>query len=324
MNGLSMTVAFGLSAILQPGAALKRTFTKHIAVQEKKMTTLAPAKIAFERILVPTDFSDVSQRALEYAKHIANQYGSQILLTHVSRPIDPITAPEGAWCDNETAQRQIEEELEQRAAALRSEGFQERAISAIGAVQDEILSAASRENADLIVLGAHANTGIERLLYGSDAEALLRKANCPVLVVGPVAQPLSDRAWHPKHIVCASALNPDTALIAAYAYVLAREYQAKFTLLHVEDPTRRGESGALQFEKALAEALHNEPSPFLALQTSLSHEPGVAIVDFATDNNADLIVMGAHIASAAVTHLQRGVAPRVFAEAPCPVMVLHT
>jgi nucleotide-binding universal stress UspA family protein len=144
-----------------------------------------------------------------------------------------------------------------------------------------------------------------------------------VLVIGPAAQSVCDQAWHPQHIICASALTPETASIAASAYVLAREYDATFTLLHVEPPTRKGKSDTSEFEKTLAQIFPNEPSPFLALKTITEDEPSTAIVDFATDNNADLIVMGAHVASSIETHMVRGIAPLVVAEAPCPVMVLN-
>ena len=288
------------------------------------MITSAPAKITFERILVPTDFSDVSGQALKYAKSIAKRYDAQILLTHVNQPVNPIAPAEGVWFDEETAQQEIEQQLEQEGAELRSEGFQVRTISVTGSVQKEVLSAARREGADLIVLGAHGDTGLERLLLGSDAEALLRNSHYPVLVIGPVAQPLSDVAWHPKNIVCASDLAPDTAPIAAYAYRIAHEFQAAFTLLHVQDPTKTDKKSDLQqFEKAFEQILPNQPSPIIAFRNSSPGYFSAAIVDFVTDRNLDLIVMGAHAASSAATHLVRGLVPQVLTEAPCPVLILH-
>jgi nucleotide-binding universal stress UspA family protein len=288
------------------------------------MIISAPVKTTFERILIPTDFSDVSRRATEYAKTIAKRHSAQILLLHVNQPVNPITPAEGVWFDDETAQQEIEEQLEQEGAELRSEGFQVRTMSATGSVQAELLSAVSREKADLIVLGAHGDTGIERLLLGSDAEALLRSSHCPVLVIGPVVQHPSDLVWHPKNIVCASDLHPDTAPIAAHAYMIAHEFQAAFTLLHIQDPTKTDKESDLQrFEKAFKQLLPDQGSPVIALRNSSPGDFGAAIVDFATDRNADLIVMGAHAASPAVTHLLRGLVPQVFTEAPCPVMIVH-
>ncbi|WP_433964883.1 universal stress protein [Tunturiibacter gelidiferens] len=286
------------------------------------MITLVPKQLAFERILVPTDFSDVSQRALDYAKSVAQKCGSQILLAHVDQPINPITPPEREWIDRNASSQQVEQELEQQGAELRSEGFKARTISVPGAVQDAVLSTASREGADLIVLGTHSSAGVERLLSGSDAEEIFRNATCPVLVIGPVALPPSGFTWPPKHVVCASDLDPNTASVAAYSYMLAREYKATFTLLHVEDPTNR-RSDLQEFEKAYARALPDQPSPNIVLRTASPGDFNFAIIDFLTVRNVDLLMMGAHTASSAATHFLRGIVPQVVADAPCPVMVLH-
>lgn len=167
----------------------------------EKMITSAPAKITFERILIPTDFSDVSQRAIEYGKSIAARYNAQILLTHVNQPVHSAAPTSNA------VQQATEQQLEQEGAELRSEGFHLRTISVTGTVREEVLSAVNREKADLIVLGTHGETGLERLLSGSDAEALLRNSPCPVFAIGPVTQAPSNLAWRPINIVCASDLS---------------------------------------------------------------------------------------------------------------------
>ena len=87
------------------------------------MATMNPVAVTFERILVPTDFSDISQHALEYAKVIAKAGNSELLLVHVSPPVELITSPEAAWIDVSEVQTLQEEQLEQSGAALRSEGF---------------------------------------------------------------------------------------------------------------------------------------------------------------------------------------------------------
>ena len=243
-----------------------------------------------------------------------------LMLTHLLIRL----TPRSRGLDQQAVWRQAEEQLEQKGTELRSMGFQAQTISVTGIVEKEVLAAASRERADLIVLGTHGDTGIERLLFGSDAEALLRNASCPVLVIGPGARPFGDQVWHPKHVMCPSDLAPDSAPIVANAYILSDGYQATFTLLHIENPARRSNSDELrQFERALAQLLPDKKGPIRALRTRLSDAPGVAIVDFAMDINADLIVMGAHTAPVSATHLLRGIAPQVFAKAPCPVMVLH-
>lgn len=85
------------------------------------MPTTHPVAVTFEHILVPTDFSDVSRRALEYAKTIAKPGNSELLLAHVSTGANLITSPEAAWIDAVGIEGLEEQELEQSGAALRSE-----------------------------------------------------------------------------------------------------------------------------------------------------------------------------------------------------------
>jgi len=77
------------------------------------MTTLAPTRVAFERILIPTDFSTISDNALEYAKRIAKLYHSKLLLAHVNEPINPVSPPEAVWIDEEEIRQQEVKQLEQ-------------------------------------------------------------------------------------------------------------------------------------------------------------------------------------------------------------------
>jgi nucleotide-binding universal stress UspA family protein len=294
------------------------------------MTTFAPAKIGlkvgFERILVPTDFSDVSQRALEYAKGIAQRNDATILLTHAIEPFNPVVPPEVIWFDQFTVQHPEEEQLETEVAELLSQGFQARTISLNGPLQQEILASAERENADLIVMGTHGRTGLSRFFLGSEAESLFRRAKCPILVVGPAARPVAAQPWEPRDILYAGNLDPDSAPLAAFAYRMAQEYDADFAILHVDDSQGRvsQESQLRRFDFALAPLLNGGPKPnYLWRVLMIGYGLGSTIADQAIERNADLIVMGAHTASPVQTHLPLGVAPQVIAKATCPVMILH-
>ena len=200
------------------------------------MVTMNPVAVTFERILVPTDFSETSERALEYAKAIAKKDNSQLLLVHVSPPMNIITPPEAAWVDVAELETAEEERLEQSGAALRSEGYRARTISLTGALYDELLSAVKQNDVDLIVLGTHGRKGYDRLLLGSDAEAILRQVRCPVLLVGPAAPALQEKTWHLREVICATTLDPRSAQVAAFAHKLAAQHGADLVLYHAQNP----------------------------------------------------------------------------------------
>jgi nucleotide-binding universal stress UspA family protein len=289
------------------------------------MSTISPVKVTFEHILVPTDFSDVSLRALEYAKAMAGQQKSELLLVHVNDVANPVVLPAAAWIDELGLLKQ-QEQLEQSTEALRSEGFRAKAIWLTGELQDEILSVVKRHKVDLIVVGTHADRGLERLLAGSDAEVVLRHALCPVLALGPAVPDSRHVAWPPREVFCATDLDPRSAGIAAFAYMLARQHDAQFVLFHADSVGHKQDVSWTAFDQAFREHVHVPEGleGHLSFRTWLVNAaPGTRIVDLAKENGSDLIVMGARTASSIATHLARGTATKVVAEAPCPVITLH-
>jgi nucleotide-binding universal stress UspA family protein len=288
------------------------------------MATMNPVAVIFQRILVPTDFSEISQRALEYAKTIAKQDSSELLLVHVNPSINLITPPEAAWIDESAVQAQKEEQLEQSGAALRSEGYRAQAISLTGPLYDEIFSTVKQYKVDLIVLGTHGKKGLERLMLGSDAEAVLRHAGCPVLSVGPAVPNLQDKTWRIREIICAMTLEPRSAEVVAYAHKLAGLHQAELVLFHVKTSNHAEDNADwVSFEEAFYRYVPEDFGKRSQLRTRVaSGSPGTSIVALAKQRGSDLIVMGAHPAFSVATHLARGTAAKVLAEAPCPVMTL--
>lgn len=282
-------------------------------------------RIKLDRLVVPVDFFPLSDRAVGYARRIAKRHDAEIILAHVSQPLSPMAVPEAAWYHLEAAQNKELQRLENLGAELRAEGIKARTLALSGLLQEEIPCCSQEACSDLIVLGADINSGIERLLFGCDSEVLLRQAGCPVLVVGPNARPAPDREWHPRDILYASDLRPESADAAAFAWRLARQYEASFTLLHVEGRTPKHSNDArAEFELALSRILPNGENPMAALHALTTHtSPCATIVAEARQRNSDFIVIGAHACSHAATRLQRGIATQVIAEAPCPVLVLH-
>ena len=290
------------------------------------MTTLTSTSVAFEHILVPTDFSEASERALGYAKSVARRYQSDLFLIHVNQPINPVSPPEATWIDMQPIQVQLGEQMEQAGMALRSEGFRAKALSVPGTVQEEILSSIIANKIDLVVMGTHGKRGLDRLILGSETEDVQQRVNCPILVIGPAVPASGKDAWHPRRVICATTLDPTTAAIPAYAYLLAQQHQADFLLVHLQDlnkPEMKTDWSA--FEEAMAQHLPSGIKANRITRTLFSDSlPGHQIVEVAKERHADLIVMGARIGSAVATHFIRGTSAQVYAEAHCPVLVMHS
>jgi nucleotide-binding universal stress UspA family protein/quercetin dioxygenase-like cupin family protein len=125
---------------------------------------------AISTILHPTDFSDISQYAFQMACSLAKDYEARLIVLHVIFQV-PTAATRESMEERLPWPRTPEPKIDV--------DFQ----VAEGDAADEILHLAKTVACDLIVMGTHGRTGLERVLTGSVAEQVLRKAPCPVLAV---------------------------------------------------------------------------------------------------------------------------------------------
>ena len=138
----------------------------------------------FKKILVPTDFSSQSDKSLDYAVMVANQFGAKIILLHIIEPFPYTTTDAFMVVDNSEAMRSIAETLiKNQSKTLRQKKISVKTDLIVGNPAQEIIKKAEREKADLIVMGTHGRTGVEHVLLGSVAEKIVRLANCPVLTI---------------------------------------------------------------------------------------------------------------------------------------------
>jgi len=140
--------------------------------------------ISLGRILVPLDFSDCSLDALEYAVLIARQAGASVRLLHVLEPVCyglDFTLPHLTKSGRQ--REQMDKRLAELATAISDSGVTTDVQLRGGLPPDSILDTARAVPADLIVMGTHGRRGLSHVVSGSVAEAVLRRAVCPVLTV---------------------------------------------------------------------------------------------------------------------------------------------
>jgi nucleotide-binding universal stress UspA family protein len=139
-----------------------------------------------QRIVVATDFSDISDTVVDQALDLAKQLGASVTLVH-SYEIPIYGFPEGVLVAPPDVASRISSaaQTELEAIAKRNEGRGVKLATSLrmGAAWDEVNAVAEETNADLIVVGTHGRRGFSRLLLGSTAERLLRTATRPIYVV---------------------------------------------------------------------------------------------------------------------------------------------
>jgi nucleotide-binding universal stress UspA family protein len=132
-------------------------------------------------IVHPTDFSERSANALQFACALARDYGARVVVLHVA-PTPVIAYGEGVVPPEPGLMLQEAKGQLERLPVPDERVRVERRF-AEGDAAAEILRAAGEVRASLIVMGTHGRTGLGRLLMGSVAEQVVRRAHCPVLTV---------------------------------------------------------------------------------------------------------------------------------------------
>jgi universal stress protein A len=151
------------------------------------------------RILLPTDFSGCANYAFPYAAAIARATQAKIVCVHVVEQVVPAVGYTGLADPMPIADmsEQLEDSAERELPRLTDceelSGLEVEEVIVHGDAAAEIVRVAGEQEADLIVISSHGRTGLGRMIFGSTAEAVVRHATCPVLVVKPPQEEASDQ-----------------------------------------------------------------------------------------------------------------------------------
>jgi nucleotide-binding universal stress UspA family protein len=289
---------------------------------------------SFDRLLVATDFSAASQAACRTAIDTCLALGASLVILHVFRPAEG-GSPEagGQQADGQRPDGKalyekclvMLEELRQQAAQA---GVECEAILGSGNPTATILQTITAKKIDLTIMGTSALHGLERIVFDSTTEAVLRKAPCPVLSVGPRAMNSEKALQSVGPVVFATDFHFITIHAMRYAACFSQLTASPLHCLHVMPRTLEActqcqvvptiMSEALQQLAAESGVVVEEPT----CATTYGSEVSCGVVDYARQQKAKLIVLGVRKASleASQTHLH--IAYRIITEAPCPVLTM--
>jgi nucleotide-binding universal stress UspA family protein len=294
----------------------------------------------FQKILCPVDFSESSDRALDYALALGKRHGGHVSVMHVLPTVlaSPVVYPyltEPVLVTSEARERAYHRlgEFVHRALA---DGIGAEVILEDGDVVEDVLRKAKRLEADLVVMGTHGRRGFQRLLLGSVTERVLRQAEAPVLSISPSAPKIGAAGRGPfQKILCPVDFSPSS--LAGLSVGLAlREESAELLVLHVVEfhlPPALGEAIAFDFtdlrerhrsqgQKKLEELVPKEARAHTRLETVVleSASPYHEILKLAEREGADLIVIGVAGRSSVDMAFFGSTTNHVVRAASCPVM----
>ncbi|MGA7399139.1 MAG: universal stress protein [Candidatus Sulfotelmatobacter sp.] len=303
--------------------------------------------IAFKHVLMATDFSEASQRALRFAIAIARRHGSMLSVMHAipAEPHDRI--PIGPLPRELDRHRlEAENQLQHLGEQALLKDLPHQLLLERGDVWDVLASEIQGDNIDLLILGTRGRGGLKKLALGSVAEQVLHLASCPVLTVGPnVPQPASDTAEF-KRILFATDFGAASNAALPYALSLAEDYRAKLFLLHMVSPMPASDLGPAMYGPSAYAAeefitwqrslrlesvrkLKNMVPPETKLEVEPEYLAGMdflpeGILETTTAHSIDLIVMGVNHTSVprVAAHIPWALTHEVLCHAKCAVLTM--
>ncbi len=270
-----------------------------------------------------------NERAFNFALAQAREFGADLVLFHVYDTL-VVAASETSgirYYDYASAARADTKHLEPLAQKARDAGIKCEVVVRPGLAADQILGYLRERHIDRIVMGTHSPGPIGKILVGSVAEAVLRSANVPVFVIGPEVVDGSYRNFTTRAILCAVSFIESSFVVANFAAELALQHHARLTLQHVIRPQDRAEMLAghsmEEIESDLVCLVSPELRDQIAIQTIVvPGDPTEELLYQSRAQQADLIVLGAHGASAFAALTRHGVVYKVLAHSHCPVITL--
>ncbi len=296
--------------------------------------------LTLNRILFPTDFSPGSERALDTALALAQEFDAELhmlhaVVLHADDPNDPAhhfpDAEEVRLRLEKTANQRMESGIAERAAgSLKIQHSHRRGFS----VAPTILEHALEFDPDLIVMSTHGRRGLDNILLGSVTEEVVRFANCPVLTVRsgeeapafPSTAPILVPVDFSEHSRQALTLARDIAATfgskVCALHVFERPIHPEIYLggMPLDSPDFHTVEGSLR--EALATFVAETPGaevPVVSLDV-VEGRAVPAILDFVLDSGAGLVVIATHGLTGLAHVLLGSVSEKVVRRATCPVL----
>ena len=291
-------------------------------------------RIQPKKILSAIDFSTFTDSIFYYSVALCKKYEAKLLLVHVTTDLKTLLEHSETALDVEALQmsniRYAQERLEERVKGLPIEN---EIIINQGTPADIISRLASEQQADMVITATHGKAGFKRIILGSVTEKLIKTLHCPLLVL-----PLQEHDLMPpaaveiklKKILVGCDFSSDSKLAFDYGFSLAQEFQAELHLSHVIKPSlyKNEREGINQLrdrlekklEGLVPEACRDWCTAKIAL---LDGEPYMALMDYAKEQEMDMIVLGIRGHTLWEKLLVGSTTDRLIRHSPFPVLAVR-
>ncbi len=299
----------------------------------------------YKNIVCPTDFSENAEQAMRYAHALAEKSGGVVQSVHaVDVGFAHTGLAEGVYVtiaelhtSLESLKEHAREKLEKYVELEHFRGVEITPHLRVGPAAEEVVGVADEVNADLFVIGTHGRSGLDRLVFGSTCDKIVRIAKVPVLSVKLGEHEFlqeDGKSLRIDNILCPMDFSDFSRGALTIAADLANEHNARLVLSHVVDarfeyPEWTAQVALNNSEHLLngaREQLEHVSGEFDGIETKVHVERGVphrVLMNLVKEENIDLVVMPTHGRKGLAHALLGSITEKVVRTVPCPVMTIR-
>jgi len=291
----------------------------------------------YERMLVPLDGSELSEVVFPYAKELAGRLDLEVILLHVHHPEEGEVPLHQAYIERkaELMKRQVAEVRQKRGGGQQAKAVQVRGELVAGYPAEEILRYADENDVSFILMATHGRSGIRRWVMGSVAEKVLRASKVPVLLVrAGIPEEIVYDKW-PKRTMLVPLDGSELAeAVLPHVKTLAKQQGAEpvdVVLFGVSEPLV--ESGYYipeipmrteELKKYFAKIEERLKDAGLSVRSEVKKgKPAEQIIEYASENPFNFIVMSTHGRSGLGRWVFGSVADKVLYGASSPIFLVR-
>ena len=239
-----------------------------------------------KKILVPTDYSDCANHAIEIAKAIASKSGAALYLLHLEEVV-PHTAHALHHADLEEEHHHVGHarfQLQQIVDSLEKECLNVKGVFVPNEGKEAIEEYIKPYDIDFLVMGSHGAKGLRELLIGSNTQSVIRKSTVPVLVI---KRPNND--FSPKKILFASTFREDVSKPLKEVVAFAKLWNAELDLVFLNLLSHLIEEN--EAKRIMAKQMESSPGVTFTLNINETNDEEWGISKFARLLKSDVIAV---------------------------------
>lgn len=274
-------------------------------------------------VAVATDFSPGLDRATQHALVVAHRFGATLHFLHAVRRSEFALVPDMMVQLDELAQRDCEYMIDRLDSAHSLDDIEHHCWNLDGEFSATFGDFVRDQNIDLLVMGTRGRSGLSKLLLGSIAEQIFHCVFCPVFTVGPWSRD-ANKQLVLKRVLFATDLSAESYAAIPYVLTAAKTWHAEIDVLHVCSSATSDCRHSMEVFTRKMDCLAKAEQDLSVRYHVLPGRPSTIVLDFARQNEEDLIVLGLENHRSLYSGHSLSHAHEVVRRATCPVLSVRS